>query len=77
MPTIDHERDFIEIKPEDEPARGPAFKVLFPEGAELLGSPDEACDLICDLVAEQFWDWFQEPAHRSRFKPRVKVLEVW
>ncbi|MGC1274146.1 MAG: hypothetical protein WBC44_10605 [Planctomycetaceae bacterium] len=76
MPTI-VKQDFIGIEPDDDSPRGPAFKVCFPEGTELFGSPDETCELICDLVAEQFWDWFQDPAHRSRFKPRVKILEVW
>ncbi len=52
------------------------FKVSCPEGTEELESPDEACDLICDLVAEQFWDWWNDPTRQRRFKPRVKVYEV-
>jgi hypothetical protein len=32
---------------------------------------------MCDLVAEQFWEWFNDPSRGRRFKPRVKVYEVW
>jgi hypothetical protein len=53
------------------------FKVTSAEGTEEVNSPDEACDLMCDLVAEQFWEWFNDPGRSRRFKPRVKVYEVW
>jgi hypothetical protein len=32
---------------------------------------------MCDLVAEQFWEWFDDPSRSRRFKPRIKVYEVW
>ena len=52
------------------------FKVTSPEGTEEVNSPDEACDLILDLVEQQFWEWYDDPACPRRFKPRVKIYEV-
>ena len=34
------------------------FKVTSPEGTDEVCSPDEVCDLILDLVEDQFWDWW-------------------
>ena len=52
------------------------FKITTPEETGEACSPDEACDVICDLVADQFWDWWYDPARRRRFKPRLKLYEV-
>ena len=52
------------------------FKLSGPEGTEESDSPDEVCDLISDLVTEQFWDWWNDPSRSRRFKPRLKVYEV-
>lgn len=54
----------------------PTYKITSPNGTDQVDSPDAACDLMCDLVAEQFWDWWDSPAPTRRFKPRVKVYEV-
>jgi hypothetical protein len=52
------------------------FKIASPQGVEVVNSPDEVCELICDAVAEQFWDWFHNRSRIRRFKPHVKVYEV-
>jgi hypothetical protein len=46
------------------------------EGTEHDLSADEACELMCDIVREQFWEWFLSTSHGRRFKPRVRVYEV-
>ena len=53
------------------------FKITTPDGTEEIDTPDEACDLIASLVCEQFWDWFLNPASKRRFKPRIKLYEVY
>ncbi|MBX3452485.1 MAG: hypothetical protein KF777_23240 [Planctomycetaceae bacterium] len=53
------------------------FKVTSPEGTDEVCSPDEVCDLILDLVEDQFWDWWSDPSRSRRFKPRAKVYEVY
>ena len=52
------------------------FKITSPEGTDEACSPDEACELILDQIEGQFWDWWNAPCRRSRFKPRIKVYEV-
>lgn len=52
------------------------FRISSPNDTDQVDSPDAACDLMCDLVAEQFWDWWDSPVPTRRFKPRVKVYEV-
>ena len=80
MPSVVHERDIDEPErcdPDDEWFDDdPTFKVSSTEGTAEVYSPDEACELICDLVAEQFWEWFDNPDRGHRFKPRVKIYEV-
>lgn len=46
------------------------------EGTEHDLSADEACELMCDIVREQFWEWVATNPHSRRFKPRVRVYEV-
>jgi hypothetical protein len=80
MPSIVHEHEL------DEPDRSiPMTTTLAsknssrsrrPTGTEEVYSPDEACDLILDIVEQQFWEWYDDPAWSRRFKPRVKVYEV-
>ena len=52
------------------------LKVISDSGKEESDSPDEVCDLICEHVCEQFWDWWNDPTRQYRFKPYVKVYEV-
>ena len=81
MPTIVHEHQIAD--PPDLAADDPPFiferlfKVTTPDGTEEIDTPDEACDLIASLVCEQFWDWFLNPASKRRFKPRIKLYEVY
>ena len=81
MPTVIPEYELVEPDELDlgdfDTDLDPVFKVTCAEGTEEVNSPDEACDLLCDLVAEQFWEWFNDPSRSRRFKPRVKVYEVW
>jgi hypothetical protein len=74
----EHELDDPTFDPDDDDWDGleELFKVTSPEGTEEVYSPDEACDLILDLVEQQFWEWYDDPACPRRFKPRVKVYEV-
>ena len=53
------------------------FKITSPEGTDEACSPDEVCDLILDEIEDQFWDWWSDPCRSRRFKPRVKVYEVY
>lgn len=78
MPSDSPIDEFAEIGSFDEFECNGTFvgKVTSPDGIEEVYSPDEACDVICDLVADQFWDWWSDPARRRRFKPRLKVYEV-
>jgi len=80
MPSIVHQHEIDDpdrVDPDDEDFDlEELFKVTSPEGTEEVYSPDEACDLILDLVEQQFWEWFDDPACPRRFKPRVKVYEV-
>lgn len=81
MPSVVHQHELEapdRFDPDDfEFDDDQLLKVMSSEGTEEVDSPDEACDLICDLVEEQFWDWFTNPARGRRFKPRIKVYEVW
>ena len=81
MPTVIPEHELVdpdELDPGDfDFDLDQVFKVTSPDDTEEVNSPDEACDLMCDVVAEQFWDWFHDPSRSRRFKPRVKVYEVW
>ena len=52
------------------------FKITTPEGTDEACSPDEVCDLILDVIEDQFWDWLADPHRSRRFKPRIKVYEV-
>ena len=54
-----------------------SVKVTSPEGTEEVDSPDEAFDLISDLLTEQYWVWFDDPNRSRRFKPRIKLYEVY
>jgi len=80
MPSIVHAHELDDpdrFDPDDEDfGLEELFKVTSPEGTEEVNSPDEACDLILDLVEQQFWEWYDDPACPRRFKPRVKVYEV-
>jgi hypothetical protein len=79
MPSIVHQHDLEEFEDSDD-RDGPLnqqFKVTSPEGTEEVYSPDEAFDLISDLLTEQFWEWVENPNRSRRFKPRIKVYEVW
>lgn len=79
MPCIihEHELDDPDVDPDDDDfGLEELFKVTSPEGTEEVYSPDEACDLILDIVEQQFWEWYDDPAFPRRFKPRVKVYEV-
>lgn len=69
-----HDPDF---NPDDEFDFEETFKVTGSEGTEEVYSPDEACDLILEFVEQQFWDWWSDPCRSRRFKPRVKVYEVY
>lgn len=75
MPSIVHEHE-LEDPDQFGFDGGEVFKITSPEGAEDVYCPDEACDLILDLVEQQFWDWYADPASSRRFKPRVKLYEV-
>lgn len=81
MPSIVHQHDLEDLErfdPDDgDDPHDQQFKVTSPEGTEEVYSPDEAFDLICDLLTEQFWEWFEDPNRSRRFKPRIKVYEVW
>ncbi len=81
MPTIVHERDIADppdLAPDDPPVLCERlFKVTSPEGTEEVDSPDEAFDLISDLLTEQYWVWFDDPNRSRRFKPRIKLYEVY
>ena len=81
MPTIVHERDIADppdLAPDDPPVIFERlFKITTPDGTAETYTPDEACDLIASLVCEQFWDWFLNPASKRRFKPRIKLYEVY
>lgn len=80
MPSIVHAHELDDpdrFDPEEEDFEGGhILKVTSPEGTEEVYSPDEACDLILDLVEQQFWEWYDDPACPRRFKPRVKLYEV-
>lgn len=79
MPSIvhAHELDDPDFDPDDDDfGFEELFKVTSPEGTEEVYSPDEACDLILNLVEQQFWEWYDDPACPRRFKPRLKVYEV-
>lgn len=81
MPTIVHERDIVDppdIAPDDPPLIFERlFKISTPDGTEETYTPDEACDLIAAHVVDQFWEWFLDPTSSRRFKPRVKLYEVY
>ncbi len=53
------------------------FKITTPEGTGEACSPDEVCELILDEIEDQFWDWWSNPCRSRRFKPRIKVYEVY
>ena len=53
------------------------FKITTPEGTDEACSPDEVCELILDAIEDQFWDWWSAPCRSRRFKPRIKVYEVY
>ncbi len=53
------------------------FKITTPEETGEACSPDEVCDLILDEIEDQFWDWWSDPCRSRRFKPRLKVYEVY
>lgn len=53
------------------------FKITSPEGTDEACSPDEVCDLILDAIEDQFWDWLADRHRSRRFKPRIKVYEVY
>jgi len=72
----EHELHDPDFDPDDEFDLKETFKITSSEGTEEVYSPDEACDLILDLVEQQFWDWWSDPCRSRRFKPRVKVYEV-
>ena len=79
MPSIvhAHELDDPDLGSDDDDFDlEETFKVTSPEGTEEVYSPDEALDLILDLVEQQFWEWYDDPACPRRLKPRVKVYEV-
>ena len=80
MPSIIHERELDDDDPcdsaDEDFALEELFKITSPDGTEEVDSPDAACDLILDLVEQQFWEWYDDPACPRRFKPRVKVYEV-
>ena len=80
MPSIIHEHELDEpdqFDPDEfDDEFDHLFKVTSPDTNDEVTSADEACDLILDLVEEQFWDWFANPERGRRFKPRVKVYEV-
>ena len=80
MPSIVHAHELDDpdrFDPDDDDfGLEELFKVTSPEGTEEVYSPDEACDLILDLVEQQFWEWYDDPACLRRFKPRVKIYEV-
>ena len=81
MPSILHEHELEEpdeLAPDDVECDGDEpFKITSPEGTEEVYSPDEACDVILDLVEQQFWEWLENHELSRRFKPRVKIYEVW
>ena len=81
MPSIVSLEEFEEVEEIDRDELGFdhdfLFKITSQEGTDEVCSPDEVCDLILDLVEEQFWEWFHDPSRSRRFKPRVKVYEVW
>jgi hypothetical protein len=81
MPSVAYEHELEapdRFDPDNQDLRDAhVLKLTSPEGTEEIDSPDAACDLICDLVAEQFWDWWDNPGQSRRFKPRIKVYEVW
>lgn len=63
MPSIvhAHELDDPDLdSDDDEFDLEETFKVTSPEGTEEVYSPDEACDLILDLVEQQFWEWYDQ-----------------
>ncbi len=79
MPTIVHAHELDDPDcdfDDNEFDLEETFKVTSPEGTEEAYSPDEARDLILDLVEQQFWEWYDDPGCPRRFKPRVKVYEV-
>lgn len=80
MPSIVPREGFTDVEEFDPEEFGFdsdfLFKITSPEGTDEVDSPDEVCDVICDLVADQFWDWWLEAARSRRFKPRIKVYEV-
>ena len=79
MPSIVHEYEIEgpeNVEPDDVGfGFERRFRVSSAEGTEELESVDEVCDLICELVSEQFWHWWNDPSHSRRFKPSVKVYE--
>jgi hypothetical protein len=52
------------------------FKVSSEAGTESGLTAAEACELLCDIVRQQFWDWHDDASHPRRFKPRVRAYEV-
>ena len=78
MPSIVHEHEIEAPDRTDEDAfdREEAFRVESPEETDEVDSADAACELILDVVEQQFWEWYNDPVSPRRFKPRVKVYEV-
>jgi hypothetical protein len=82
MPSIVHAHELDDpdrFDPDDDDfGLEELFKVTSPEGTDEVDSPDAACDLILDIVEQQFWEWYygSGPTWSRRFKPRVKVYEV-
>lgn len=83
MPSYVHEHEIEEPEPIDPDGkpwdREEAFKISSPDDStDEVDSPDAACDLILDIVEQQFWEWYygSGPTWSRRFKPRVKVYEV-
>ena len=81
MPSIVPLEEFGAVEEFDPDELGFAqdflFKITAPEGTDEACSPDEVCDLILDAIEDQFWDWWSDPCRRRRFKPRIKVYEVY
>ncbi|WP_437231247.1 hypothetical protein SH661x_004387 [Planctomicrobium sp. SH661] len=81
MPSIVPLEEFEEVDEFDPDELGFEhdflFKMTTSEGTDEACSPDEVCDLILDAIEDQFWDWWADPTRRRRFKPRIKVYEVY
>ena len=52
------------------------FQLTSDAGTERHLSADEVCDLLCDQVSEQFWDWCNNQPGSRQFKPNVRVVKA-